>query len=74
VVGAGPVPIIVTVCVPEVLGKKIVMETSVLLNVPVGIMEVTAASPPTHCERSLEKQTRVFGTPVNVFPLAYSWY
>lgn len=59
----------VTVRVCEPLGKEMVMETWVPFTAPVGVIGVTAASPPMHCDRSLEGQTSVLDAPAKVFPL-----
>src|SRR4029434_7406490 len=66
----GPVsaPTIVTVSSPAPPGKVIVMVTSTPFTVPLGMIETTGESSPTHCDKSLG-QTTELAAPVNVDPV-----
>ena len=57
------------VSAPAMFGKIIVIATLRPLTVPLGLIEVTGASLPKHCDKSFEGQTRVFAAPVNAVPV-----
>lgn len=51
------VPTIVTVSAPAMLGKEIINVTFTPLTVPLGVIEMTAASLPWHCDKSFDGHT-----------------
>ena len=58
----------VTVSSPATPGKVIVIVTSTPFTLPLGMIETTGESSPTHCDKALG-QTTELAAPVNVVPV-----